>query len=296
MLARWPVAPAACPRPRAPPLQGRQGQGRSARAVRGLPEGPGGRLGCGQIPDEYGPSYRKVSARPSPREPQRLGGLLSVPSGGGGKARSRPTTRRASTSTSTAGTPTSSVGRRSCTHQRPAPTTPKRSSTTRPATPIACPPTPPDARWSDTPRPPDARLHGRPRINRRDFATLDDGRPGTHFVSLQRSIQDFNATHAVMNVAHARAHHPGIGTRHHNGINAFIKVTSRATFAVPQARSAPTHIAARGPIHEPPPRSTTREADARTRSASRMPPVAALTCLAKTVRESPPGASTARAA
>jgi hypothetical protein len=84
-----------------------------------------------------------------------------------------------------------------------------------------------------------ARLNGRPRINRRDFATLDEGRPGTHFVSLQRSIEDFNATRAVMNGADARSHHPGIGSRHHNGINAFIDVHSRATFAVPaRARRA----------------------------------------------------------
>jgi hypothetical protein len=78
-----------------------------------------------------------------------------------------------------------------------------------------------------------ARLHGRPRINRRDFATLDDGRPGTHFVSLQRSIQDFNATRAVMNAADARTHHARIGARTRNGINAFFDVTARATFAVP---------------------------------------------------------------
>jgi hypothetical protein len=84
-----------------------------------------------------------------------------------------------------------------------------------------------------------ARLDGRPRINRRDFATLDDGRPGTHFVSLQRSIEDFNATRAVMNAADARTHHPGIGARHHNGINAFIDVHTRATFAIPvRARRA----------------------------------------------------------
>jgi hypothetical protein len=84
-----------------------------------------------------------------------------------------------------------------------------------------------------------ARLHGLPRINRRDFATVDDGRPGTHFVSLQRSIEDFNATRAVMNAADARTHHPGIGARHHNGINAFIDVRTRATFAVPaRARRA----------------------------------------------------------
>jgi hypothetical protein len=81
-----------------------------------------------------------------------------------------------------------------------------------------------------------ARLHGRPRINRRDFATTDDGQPGTHFVSLQRSLQDFNATRAVMNAADARAHHAGIGERRANGINAFMSVTSRATFAVPPRR------------------------------------------------------------
>jgi hypothetical protein len=78
-----------------------------------------------------------------------------------------------------------------------------------------------------------ARLHGRPRINRRDFATLDGGRPGTHFVSLQRAIQDFNATRAVMNAADARTHNPRIGARRRNGINAFLDVTARATFAVP---------------------------------------------------------------
>jgi hypothetical protein len=84
-----------------------------------------------------------------------------------------------------------------------------------------------------------ARLHGRPRINRRDFATVDGRRPGTHFVSLQRDLQDFNATRAVMNAADAPTHHEGIGPRDDNGINAFMDVTSRATFAVPsRARRA----------------------------------------------------------
>jgi len=78
-----------------------------------------------------------------------------------------------------------------------------------------------------------ARLHGRPRINRRDFATVDGGRPGTHFVSLQRSLADFDATRAVMNAADARHHHPAIGPRAGNGINAFMEVRSRATFGVP---------------------------------------------------------------
>jgi hypothetical protein len=88
-----------------------------------------------------------------------------------------------------------------------------------------------------------ARLDRRPRINRRDFATLDDGLPGTHFVSLQRTLEDFNATRAVMNAADARHHHPDVGARHHNGINAYIDVRTRATFAVPaRARRAYPHL------------------------------------------------------
>ena len=84
-----------------------------------------------------------------------------------------------------------------------------------------------------------ARLGGRPRLNRRDFATIDDGIPGTHFVSLQRDLEDFNATRAVMNAADARHHHASIGLRRNNGINQFMHVVSRATFAVPvRARRA----------------------------------------------------------
>ena len=78
-----------------------------------------------------------------------------------------------------------------------------------------------------------ARLDGRPRLNRRDFATIDDGIPGTHFVSLQRNLEDFNATRAVMNAADARHHHASIGLCRNNGINQFMRVMSRATFAVP---------------------------------------------------------------
>jgi hypothetical protein len=78
-----------------------------------------------------------------------------------------------------------------------------------------------------------ARLDGRPRINRRDFVTFDDGIPGTHFVSLQRNLEDFNATRAVMNAADGPHHHPAVGPRANNGINAFMEVVSRATFAVP---------------------------------------------------------------
>jgi hypothetical protein len=78
-----------------------------------------------------------------------------------------------------------------------------------------------------------ARLNGRPRLNRRDFATIDDGIPGTHFVSLQRDLEDFNATRAVMNAADGRHHHDAIGLRRNNGINGVMHAMSRATFAVP---------------------------------------------------------------
>jgi hypothetical protein len=88
-----------------------------------------------------------------------------------------------------------------------------------------------------------ARLDGRPRLNRRDFATIDGDLPGTHFVSLQRDLADFNATRAVMNAADARLHHRSIGLRRHNGINQFMNVLSRATFAVPARaqRAYPGH-------------------------------------------------------
>ncbi|MEU3505231.1 hypothetical protein ABZ726_32485 [Streptomyces hundungensis] len=81
-----------------------------------------------------------------------------------------------------------------------------------------------------------ARLGGVPRINRRDFATLDHGSPGTHFVSLQRTMEDFHATRAVMNAGDATGYHAGIGVRRNNGINSVMDVRSRATFAVPRRR------------------------------------------------------------
>lgn len=79
-----------------------------------------------------------------------------------------------------------------------------------------------------------ARLHNRPRINRRDFATLDHGIPGTHFIALQHHLEDFNATRATTNAADARHHHHhDIGHRRNNGINDIMTVLRRATFAIP---------------------------------------------------------------
>lgn len=78
-----------------------------------------------------------------------------------------------------------------------------------------------------------ARVGNVPVINRRDFATVEGGRPGTHFVSLQRELRDFNNTRAIMNAADGTDHHAAVGARRRNGINAFFDVTRRATLGIP---------------------------------------------------------------
>lgn len=78
-----------------------------------------------------------------------------------------------------------------------------------------------------------ARINNVPVINRRDFATLDEGKPGTHFVSIQRELRDFNNTRAIMNAADGTSYHRSVGARRRNGINAFHDVTRRAAFGVP---------------------------------------------------------------
>ena len=81
-----------------------------------------------------------------------------------------------------------------------------------------------------------ARRNGKPRILRRDFDTTDDGVAGLHFVSLQRTIEDFVATRTAMNAARSSYLNPAITDTVNNGINEFIFVTHRANYAVP-ARS-----------------------------------------------------------
>jgi hypothetical protein len=78
-----------------------------------------------------------------------------------------------------------------------------------------------------------ARVHGRPRIIRRDFDTIDGGLAGLHFVSIQRSIEDFVKTRDAMNAAQASYINPAIGDTLNNGINAFIFVLKRANYIVP---------------------------------------------------------------
>jgi hypothetical protein len=86
-----------------------------------------------------------------------------------------------------------------------------------------------------------ARRNGRPLILRRDFNTIDDGRAGLHFVSLQRTIADFVTTRTAMNQARAQLQNPEITATVNNGINEFIFVRRRANFIVPprQQRSFP---------------------------------------------------------
>ncbi|MGH2836337.1 MAG: DUF7405 family protein, partial [Solirubrobacteraceae bacterium] len=81
-----------------------------------------------------------------------------------------------------------------------------------------------------------ARRRNRPIIIRRDFDTVDGGRAGVHFVSLQRSIEDFVATRSAMNATGAHNINPKITATRNNGINAFIDVRRRANYILPSRR------------------------------------------------------------
>ena len=78
-----------------------------------------------------------------------------------------------------------------------------------------------------------ARRHGKPLIIRRDFNTVDGGQAGLHFVSIQRSIEDFVTTRNAMNSSSAQLQNPAITDTVNNGINAFIFVLKRANYIIP---------------------------------------------------------------
>ena len=78
-----------------------------------------------------------------------------------------------------------------------------------------------------------ARRQGQPLIIRRDFNTVDGGQAGLHFVSIQRSIEDFVTTRNAMNAAHAQLQNPAISDTVNNGINEFIFVLKRANYILP---------------------------------------------------------------
>jgi hypothetical protein len=81
-----------------------------------------------------------------------------------------------------------------------------------------------------------ARRNGRPLIIRRDFDTVDGGQAGLHFVSLQRTIEDFITSRNAMNATSAQLQNPSITDTVNNGINEFIFVLKRANYIIP-ARS-----------------------------------------------------------
>ena len=78
-----------------------------------------------------------------------------------------------------------------------------------------------------------ARRNGRPLILRRDFNTVDGGLAGLHFVSVQRTIEDFITTRTAMNASSAQLQNPAITNTVNNGINDFIFVLNRANYVIP---------------------------------------------------------------
>jgi len=78
-----------------------------------------------------------------------------------------------------------------------------------------------------------ARRKGKPLILRRDFNTADGGQAGLHFVSVQRSIEDFVTTRKAMNATAAQLQNPEITDTVNNGINEFIFVLKRGNYILP---------------------------------------------------------------
>ena len=78
-----------------------------------------------------------------------------------------------------------------------------------------------------------ARRNNKPLIIRRDFNTVDGGQAGLHFVSVQRTIEDFITTRNAMNASSAQLQNPSITDTVNNGINEFIFVVKRANYILP---------------------------------------------------------------
>lgn len=74
-----------------------------------------------------------------------------------------------------------------------------------------------------------AREDGEPLLLRRDINTTDGDYPGLHFLSLQRSIDDFVRVREAM----AGEDLDGVGARLNNGILQYIEVYRRGNFLVP---------------------------------------------------------------
>ena len=85
-----------------------------------------------------------------------------------------------------------------------------------------------------------AREDGEPIILRRDFDSTDDDQAATHFLSLQRSIDDFVTTREAM-TGTGLVERSSVGRRTNNGILQYLTVHSRANYLVPprERRSLP---------------------------------------------------------
>ncbi|QIO22262.1 Dyp-type peroxidase [Haloarcula sp. JP-L23] len=77
-----------------------------------------------------------------------------------------------------------------------------------------------------------AREDDSPTILRRDFDSTDGGEAGLHFLSLQRSIEDFVATREAMNGTDV-AENAAVGQRTNNGILQYMTVERRGNYLLP---------------------------------------------------------------
>ena len=77
-----------------------------------------------------------------------------------------------------------------------------------------------------------ARTDDSPRILRRDFDSTDGGEAGLHFLSLQRSIEDFVETRKSMNGTDV-SENSAVGQRVNNGILQYMRVERRGNYLLP---------------------------------------------------------------
>ncbi|MDL5361422.1 Tat pathway signal protein [Halalkalicoccus sp. NIPERK01] len=77
-----------------------------------------------------------------------------------------------------------------------------------------------------------AREDGEPLLLRRDFNTTDDDRPGLHFLSLQREIDEFVRVREAMTGTDL-AEETGIGSITNNGILQYLTVRRRGNYLLP---------------------------------------------------------------
>jgi len=77
-----------------------------------------------------------------------------------------------------------------------------------------------------------AREDDEPLILRRDFDSTDGDRAGLHFLSLQRSVEDFVRTREAMNGTDL-AESSAVGQRNNNGILQYVRTKRRGNYLVP---------------------------------------------------------------